>query len=317
MVMKVRILLIIFFFFHSYFVNSGIDIPAGFGVPFDKGMYGYADRYNSEKASEDENWQLAKQLYKTYIIDNLEFVEQPRIPKIIHQIWVGPHPFPNKCKVLQKTWKKHHPDWKYKLWTDADVKELDLINEAAYEKAKNYGQKSDILRYEILYKYGGLYVDTDFECFRAFDIFHHCLDFYTGIAGLSNKGAFGLINALIGCAPGHPIIKACIETMNISDKPHSSWIFNIMHTTGPAHLVRCFLKEALHGERSVAFPCGYFYPWPHHHKRQNRRHQILKWKRPETFAIHHWHCSWIHRRSIYEGQDIFDFLFEKFYQDTV
>ena len=42
----------------------------------------------------------------------------------------------------------------------------------------------------------------------------------------------------------------------------------------------------------VAFPVGYFYPWPNSAREQNSREQIKKWIRPETFAIHHWHVSW-------------------------
>lgn len=45
-----------------------------------------------------------------------------------------------------------------------DVKLLILKNQIAYSSAKNWGMKSDILRYEILQKFGGVYIDTDYEC---------------------------------------------------------------------------------------------------------------------------------------------------------
>ena len=41
--------------------------------------------------------------------------------------------------------------------------------------------KSDILRYEILYKYGGVYIDTDYEC----------------VTNIGKYGLFYFVSALI------------------------------------------------------------------------------------------------------------------------
>jgi len=73
-----------------------------------------------------------------------------------------------------------------------------------------YGAKSDIARYEILYRIGGLYIDTDFECLKPFDIFNHCCDFYSGVAFDENVVLF---IGLIGAAPGHPVLGTCIADM--------------------------------------------------------------------------------------------------------
>lgn len=51
----------------------------------------------------------------------------------------------------------------YRLWRDADVAALDMINRDAFDAAKTMAQKADILRLEILYQYGGIYLDTDVE----------------------------------------------------------------------------------------------------------------------------------------------------------
>ena len=39
-----------------------------------------------------------------------------------------------------------------------------MKNNFAFSQASNWGMKSDIFRYEILMKYGGVYIDTDYEC---------------------------------------------------------------------------------------------------------------------------------------------------------
>ena len=59
-----------------------------------------------------------------------------------------------------------HPSWVVRLWTDKDLADFNLTDFLG--GAHKYPQKADILRTEILYRYGGLYVDSDFEAFRPY-----------------------------------------------------------------------------------------------------------------------------------------------------
>ncbi len=280
------------------YTKNGRSAVEKFGVPFHEGMKN-SYWYYPELVEEDTWWQQAKNLYDTYVINKVEHAEHVRIPKIIHQIWIG-SPLPEKYYHWQKSWQIRHPDWKYILWTDKDIEEFGLTNKHWYDQTTNYAQKADIARYEILYREGGLYVDTDFECIHSFDIFHHTCDFYAGI--MQWKEGFRLCNALIGSAPGHPILKACIENINLDREYDSDPRINITYTTGPWHLTNCFNKEALRGKRVVAFPVGYFYPWPWYKRKRgqdakNRRRKIVRWAKKETFAIHHWEESWFDQPS--------------------
>lgn len=153
---------------------------------------------------------------KLYEKNNLAILQPStiiKIPKIIHQIWLG-SPLPPVFGELTQTWKKMHlgRGWRYKLWTDEDVKSMKLYNQQFYDATDNVGVKSDILRWEILYRYGGVYVDTDFECLQSLDALHYVYDFYTGIQPL-DTGALQLGAALCGSVPKHPILKHCIETV--------------------------------------------------------------------------------------------------------
>ena len=60
---------------------------------------------------------------------------------------------PDKYKRIRDSWKKLNPDWEYKLWTDEDVKSSDLVRPDIYNKIRNLGMKSDVLRIEILNKF--------------------------------------------------------------------------------------------------------------------------------------------------------------------
>ena len=52
----------------------------------------------------------------------------------------------------------------FRIYYIQDLAGFDMKNKLAFSQASNWGMKSDILRYEILMKYGGVYVDTDYEC---------------------------------------------------------------------------------------------------------------------------------------------------------
>ena len=90
------------------------------------------------------------------------------IPKIIHQIWLGDQS--QRPINLMKTWEDMNPGWVYKLWTDDNLPKL--ICQEQFDKMKGLHGKADILRYELLYKYGGFYIDADSECVLPFGRFH-------------------------------------------------------------------------------------------------------------------------------------------------
>jgi len=214
---------------------------------------------------------------------------EPRIPKIIHQIWLG-SPVPEKFKIFQQTWREHNPDWEFKLWTDDDIAQLGLKNQEWYDKAINYAERSDIARYEILYRFGGVYVDIDFECVQPLEYLNHRYDFYAGIELPAMAPFLGYLvminNALIASVPGHPILKRCIETIK---KHHHHK--DIIYKTGPIHFTQAFFDAFEQGDFiNIALPVTYFYPIAKDAQERNEIEALIK---PETYGIHHWAGSWI------------------------
>ena len=123
---------------------------------------------------------------------------------------------------------------------------------SARKKAENKAEQSDILRYEILYRYGGLYVDVDFKCLKPHDsLLNHC-DFYVGLEAKLPKNKHPAIgNAIIASVPGHPIFKECLEGISkeetLGDPDTIQWV------TGPQALCRAFFNLCDKGEyRNVA-----------------------------------------------------------------
>ena len=91
-----------------------------------------------------------------------------KIPKIIHQLWIGPKPAPSE---LMKTWKEKHPDYDYILWNEEELNkrgfETSLQNRL--DEMEEINGKADILRWEILYHYGGIFLDADSICIEKLD----------------------------------------------------------------------------------------------------------------------------------------------------
>ena len=242
------------------------------------------------------HWHDFNALYEKYMVADSVHSLQERIPKIIHHIWLG-SPLPDRCKWFIETWKKHNPDWTFILWDDARVAKLRLVNLRAYIAATNWGEKSDIVRYEVLYRFGGLYVDTDFECLQSFDELHHCCDFYVGAYPDAGGGSCYVFNGLIGSVPGHSILKRCIRGIRSNNSKKLNRPDDIMNRTGPKHLTRCLRAAIKAGDeigRCVPFPPIYFYAWPGVLRRDKSRQFIETFIRPESLAIHHWAVSWLH-----------------------
>lgn len=127
------------------------------------------------------------------------------IPKVIHQIWFSnsPQPLPIVCQENQRRLKKLHPDWVFLTWGGLEFS--DAISGDLIPRIRNLGIRSDMLRYEILYKYGGVYLDFDMVCVKPID---RIIKDFTCFAG---KQGGGCGNSIMGCTPKHPAMRTLIE----------------------------------------------------------------------------------------------------------
>ena len=86
-----------------------------------------------------------------------------QIPKVIHYCWFGRNPLPPSVRACIRSWKKYCPDYKIVEWNEDnfDIGSCDYMKEA-YE-AKKWAFVSDVARLMIIYRNGGIYLDTDVE----------------------------------------------------------------------------------------------------------------------------------------------------------
>lgn len=91
------------------------------------------------------------------------------IPKIIHYCWFGGKPIPEKNKKCINSWKEFCPDYEIIEWNESnyDVKKNKYMIEAY--NSQNWGFVPDFARLDIIYNYGGIYLDTDVEIIKSLD----------------------------------------------------------------------------------------------------------------------------------------------------
>ncbi|KAJ1450300.1 nucleotide-diphospho-sugar transferase [Pelagophyceae sp. CCMP2097] len=255
----------------------------------------------------------------------------PRIPRTIHQIWLGPAPLRDDLREFCDAWQTGHGGWEYRLWRDADAAELlggpgaEAVSEA-FELATNWGEKSDLLRYAILVRFGGVYIDVDFEPLRPLDGLLGALD-ARGVrlfAGFSNVGAVELNNGFLGAAPGHAAVAelerdaaaalrrraACprrrdrdrLGRLSRAAAPFlpadmaaavgrtldGATAAATIEETGPGLLTRLWCGAA-RGDK-LCLPPEIFYPAPNTAQGGPR---LAAYATPHSLACHHWASTWV------------------------
>jgi hypothetical protein len=229
------------------------------------------------------------------------------IPKVVHQTWKT-RAIPPRWARLTRSWKRHHPDWEHRLWTDADNRRLVASEYPAflpvYDSYPLAIQRADVARYCLLHRFGGIYVDMDVECLRPFDalLSPHAavLAREPPLSGQTEHGRPLISNAFMAARPGHAFFEAVLRHLQARAHPKIlDW--DVVATTGARMLARVLGHlgdldvHVLH--RRVISPLD-----PGSRQLlaiQSGTADALKLKlsciQDGAFAIHYWANSWIGR----------------------
>jgi mannosyltransferase OCH1-like enzyme len=163
------------------------------------------------------------------------------VPKIIHQIWIGPKPAPTK---LMNTWKEKHPDFEYIFWNEEEFVKREMIFECQNKinEMEEYCGKTDIMRWEILYKFGGIYIDADSFCIEKLD--DEILK--KSFAGWENEVKRpGLIAVgTMGFTVNHPMPKKAIEYIKNNEVSYAKTGKMAWQNTGPVLLTNIYNEDS-------------------------------------------------------------------------
>lgn len=128
------------------------------------------------------------------------------IPKKIHYIWLGGNPLPKIAEKCIESWKKYCPDYEIVRWDESNV-DVDFCKycRQAYD-SKKFAFASDALRFDILAKHGGIYLDIDVELLKSLDeLLNNRL-----ISGFENEEYINP-GVLLGAEPNNEVILELVE----------------------------------------------------------------------------------------------------------
>lgn len=222
------------------------------------------------------------------------------IPKKIHYCWFGGKPIPQKNLEWMKSWKKYCPDYEIIRW-DEDTYDV-TKNAYMYEayQAGKWGFVPDYARLDIIYRYGGIYLDTDVELVRNLDE----LLYQKAFAGIDSSRNISL-GLGFGAQQGCQIMKELRDIYDTKSFLNKDGTYNL--TAAPT-LQRTFFQEkgyVNHGDYQVIGDLT-VYPEKVLSGKCYWTGRILPTE--HTFAIHHYDGSWTEaeiKKTVSENQKLF------------
>lgn len=184
------------------------------------------------------------------------------IPKIAHFIWFGTAP-EWVLKVVAE-FKALHADWDVRLWTSIPRDMPDGIRRRLLP-CDQICQWADIFAVWLLYKYGGVYLDTDAIAIRSFDPLLK-LPGVTAFTSPHNNGDARLTNGLMGSAPKSAAFARCMRYIEESDPPMRGPALQRRCYYGPDMLTELF--KTLKEPGMTVLPWHYFYPYTYDERQQ-------------------------------------------------
>lgn len=183
------------------------------------------------------------------------------IPKKIHYCWFGEKELPDFLKECMESWNRYCPDYEVVRWDENtfDVKKYEYTRQAA-EYGK-WGFVSDVARLDILYQYGGIYMDTDVKLLKTLDN----LLYQKGFVGVEQWGNINTGGG-IGAIPHHKMIREMLDYRLEFPFVMSDGSFNI--ETNGLYETMPFIRHGMRIDNTLqvindmtVYPASVFHPY--------------------------------------------------------
>ena len=205
------------------------------------------------------------------------------VPKILHRIRLGKDVLPPEAAYYELLWKQLHPGWEHVTWTMSNLPPL--INKELFWQSENTGHRSDVLRLELMHRFGGVYVDLDMLPQKPLDPLLDCEGFLGQIPPSPRDICVQRVEtAVIGSVPNNPFIARLVEDLPQWAAKHRH--LNTSCRTGPQYVQKQI--DSWQGPLPMTLlPATHFYPylWTE---------MLQRWLEPfpNSYAIHRWWGTW-------------------------
>lgn len=248
--------------------------------------------------TEDDSIYLKDRLY-SYFKE-----KQLLIPKIIHQVYEDLSGPPVHLQEIAQSWQEKNPNWEYRFWNKNDI-DLFLEQEFPELKSTYYEfpypvQRWDAIRYLILYRYGGLYVDMDYECTEPIDPLLNEVSCAIGMEpkahAVRSHMPYIVGNAFMAATPRHPFLKELVSNVfqsngNIVYKSKGE---TVLQTTGPYKVTELY-KQSKYQDQITLIPAALVAPLAQEEVLMILNQQVsieIENKIEKSYAIHYFFGSW-------------------------
>ena len=225
------------------------------------------------------------------------------IPRVIHQLWRD-NAIPARYQHLVESWKRHHPGWDYRLWTDAAMRGLVVerypTSSAIYAAYDVAICRADAARYLILHAFGGLYVDLDMHCLKPIDALIEGKelaiavepDDHLGSPKVKARGLDKIVcPSFMASAEAHPFFADVVRLMESARR-----LPDVLDRTGPFMLTRAY--DQFVGRSSVALlPAATVYPLTNFDCWAGKAFDIefFEGATRNAYAVHYWDGTWFRK----------------------
>lgn len=213
------------------------------------------------------------------------------IPKKIHQIWIGTKPEPTEWT---NTWK--NCGYEYELWDENKLKNLKMFNQDKFDYYMNreiYYGAADIARVEILYQYGGVYVDADTERIRNFPEDYFNYDLFVLEEYPDKRWKRRIEVGIIGSSPNNKVIKSYIDQIGKSKQ-----LMPVATTIGGTLFTKVVLEDYKDYDNIFFLDPELVLPYHEDYKHVWKYRLVEPVDRgDEIITIHHWGST----RKAYKG----------------
>ncbi len=209
------------------------------------------------------------------------------IPPTLHQVWFGPE----RAPALTARYAGRDD---YEFWDDDRFRE-EFPGSRANDTSLHPAQRADIARYEILFRFGGTYMDTDFELLRDTSPLLAPAGFLFGYQRTGDPA-----NGFLACSRGHSLMGRLAR-----EAPGRVAGGGIDQETGPGFLAACLRDHCGHqpweydvyigGKKAgvriadtgvIGYDPWVLYPYYMGEEWSPEEH-------PDAYAVHHWNGSWL------------------------
>lgn len=211
------------------------------------------------------------------------------IPRLIHQT-AKTRDLPPEVAPYQRTLVALHPGWTYKLWTDEDnlafvkAEYPDFVG--VFTALPRNIMRADVIRYLLMDRLGGMYMDTDYEMLRPFDMTEREIVLPWESDGEGEGPKDKICNSFFASRAGHPFWKMMIDDLRAN--PPLAPDADVESSTGPGFITRVFHKARKQGMELYAPARPLFNPPTPRNQRQHRA--IVD--AGVAYGIHHCAGTW-------------------------